>query len=492
MNRYSLKESTLGELASPEKRSIISGPFGSSIGKRFFKDEGVPVIRGNNLSLGISKFKDEGFVFVTEEKADELKSYAVEQDLIFTAVGTIGQVGIIEKGARFEKYVISNKQLRVRFAQDLINPLYAYYWFSSPWIRDLVAKRNVGSTVPLINLTVLKKLPILLPTIRKAQDDIVEILENITSKISLNNRINAELEAMAKTIYDYWFVQFEFPSEALAKDGVPRPYKSSGGEMVWNEKLKREVPKGWENCSLSDIGNVIGGSTPSKAKNEYFTSGGNGISWITPKDLSVRKGKRFISYGEFDVTEAGRKSASLKIMPKGTVLLSSRAPVGYMAIARNPVTTNQGFKSLVPMQGFSTEYVFLTLELYLPAIIKKASGSTFAEISGSTLKAIDIASPPQELIEKFTTTVAPMFAQQEVLEQENQELASLRDWLLPMLMNGQVTCAKASVTKGTEKPSRSLSSADKDLEGLGREKEYVQEGEMGMAAEERLSFHRKQ
>lgn len=331
------------------------------------------------------------------------------------------------------------------------DPYFLFYLFKNLDFKNF----NSGSAQPSLNRNYVYPIKVIAPNVHK-QKEIGSILKNIDSKIELNNRINAELEALAKTIYDYWFVQFDFPISAAqaAEMGKPelagKPYKSSGGAMVWNEQLKREVPKGWGSYPLSEIGNVVGGSTPSKSRKEFFTDGGSGIPWITPKDLSVRKGKRFISCGEYDVTEAGRKSASLKVMPKGTVLLSSRAPVGYMAIAREPVTTNQGFKSLVPVEGFSTEYVFLTVELYLPAIIKKASGSTFAEISASTLKTVEIVAPPQELIEKFTATVAPMFAKQDVLEQENQELASLRDWLLPMLMNGQVTFAEASVTEGEE------------------------------------------
>ncbi len=304
-------------------------------------------------------------------------------------------------------------------------------------------KTSDKSTVPGINRNDLHEVNI--PFIdREFQKPIADFLFQIDTKIDLNTRINTELESMAKLIYDYWFMQFDFPITAAqaAAMGRPelqgKPYKSSGGKMVWNKELKREVPKGWANCSLSDIGQIVGGSTPSTTKKENFTQGGSGIAWITPKDLSMHKGKRFISHGEQDVTEEGRRSASLNIMPKGTVLLTSRAPVGYMAIARGPVTTNQDFKSLIPLKGISTEYVFMTVELYLPAIIKKATGSTFAEISMATLKTIEIASPPNELIEKFTSAVRPLFEKQDVLEKENQELATLRDWLLPMLMNGQV------------------------------------------------------
>ncbi|MFV0554980.1 MAG: restriction endonuclease subunit S [Mangrovibacterium sp.] len=235
---------------------------------------------------------------------------------------------------------------------------------------------------------------------------------------------------MAKTIYDYWFVQFEFPNE----DG--KPYKSSGGKMVWNEKLKKEIPEGWESGKLSDVGDIIGGSTPSKGITDYFSN--KGVAWITPKDLSLNVGNKFISHGEIDVSDFGIKAASLTIMPKGTILLSSRAPIGYLAIARESVTTNQGFKSFVVSDLFSTEFVYYMIKNLIPTIENNATGSTFKEISASTLKSIITYFPSPELISLYTKNALKIFKRQEILEQQSSDLSSLRDWLLPMLMNGQV------------------------------------------------------
>ncbi|MFZ6050752.1 restriction endonuclease subunit S [Flavobacteriales bacterium DA487] len=430
-----------------------------------YSDSEIYFINGNNLENGAIKIT-ENTKTVSEEELEKHHIPLNENTLLISINGTIGELGFYNG----EKVMLGKSAAYLNFKSP-INRFYFYY-FQLPEIQKYFWNVATGSTIKNLSLKSLQDLEVPVPE-EFEWKQISSTLSSLDSKIELNNRINAELEALAKTIYDYWFVQFDFPISAAqaAEMGNPelegKPYKSSGGAMVWNEQLKREVPKGWGNYSLSEIGDIIGGSTPSKAKKEYFTAGGSGIPWITPKDLAGRKGKRFISHGEFDVTEAGRKSASLKIMPKGTVLLSSRAPVGYMAIAKEPVTTNQGFKSLVPNDGFSTEYVFLTVQLYLPAIIKKASGSTFAEISSSTLKTVEIASPPHELIEKFTATVAPMFAQQDVLEQENQELASLRDWLLPMLMNGQVNV-----------------NSDEDSEKKNYEKSDV----VNFAAEERENY----
>ena len=247
---------------------------------------------------------------------------------------------------------------------------------------------------------------------------------------------------MAKTLYDYWFVQFDFPfdfaSGKPAQNG--KPYKSSGGKMVYNPALKREIPAGWKAGTLDDLGQIVGGSTPSTKNPDNFTT--DGTPWITPNDLSDNQGNKFITRGAQDVSDDGLKGASLKKYPAGTVLLSSRAPIGYMAIARYELTTNQGFKSFIPTNGYTTAFIYYTVKNSLNAIIQYASGSTFKEISATVLKTVKISLPDSNVVGQFSNSVEPIFKRQDLLEQENQHLTQLRDWLLPMLMNGQVTVAE--------------------------------------------------
>lgn len=191
----------------------------------------------------------------------------------------------------------------------------------------------------------------------------------------------------------------------------------------------------WAIGTISDLGTVIGGSTPSKSKLEYYTE--TGIAWITPKDLSINKSK-FISHGENDITELGLKNSSATIMPKGTVLFSSRAPIGYIAIAAGEVTTNQGFKSIIPKPEIGTAFVYYFLKHNLPIIEGMASGSTFKEVSGSIMKSVPAVIPDTDTIVKFNDFCAPIFAQQRILEEQNQFLATLRDNLLPKLMSGEI------------------------------------------------------
>lgn len=191
----------------------------------------------------------------------------------------------------------------------------------------------------------------------------------------------------------------------------------------------------WRIGTISDLGAVVGGSTPSKTKPEYYTD--SGIGWITPKDLSINKSK-FISHGENDITELGLKNSSATIMPEGTVLFSSRAPIGYIAIAGGEVTTNQGFKSIVPKPEIGTPFVYFFLKHNLPTIEGMASGSTFKEVSGSTMKNIPAVIADAETLARFNDFCTPIFAQQRILEEQNKALAALRDKLLPKLMSGEI------------------------------------------------------
>ena len=191
----------------------------------------------------------------------------------------------------------------------------------------------------------------------------------------------------------------------------------------------------WHVGTIADLGTVVGGGTPSKAKPEYYSE--DGIAWITPKDLSVDKSK-FISHGETDISELGYRNSSATMMPAGTVLFSSRAPIGYIAITSNEVTTNQGFKSVVPRKEIGTPYVYYFLIHNLPLIESKASGSTFKEVSGSVMKSVEAVIPDSTTLAKFNDFCNPIFELQAKLEDENRNLGTLRDSLLPRLMSGEV------------------------------------------------------
>ena len=198
----------------------------------------------------------------------------------------------------------------------------------------------------------------------------------------------------------------------------------------------------WKMGTISDLGNVVGGGTPSKKVDEYYTD--NGIAWITPKDLSNDKSK-FVAHGETDITELGLAKSSATLMPKGTVLFSSRAPIGYIAIADGQVSTNQGFKSIVPFENVGTAFIYYFLKENLSAIENVASGSTFKEVSGSTMKNFGAVIPDDDTLAEFQRFCTPLFEQQRALEYECRYLAALRDTLLPKLMNGEIDVSEVKI-----------------------------------------------
>ena len=302
------------------------------------------------------------------------------------------------------KCFLTNLSIAVFLNENILLKKYAYYYFTLNNLRYL----DSGSAQSQITINDLSKVKLNLPPL-PTQQKIARVLSSLDDKIELNNKINANLEEQAQAIFKSWFVDFE-------------PF---GGKM----------PVGWKVGKLSEIGTIVGGSTPSKAKKEYYTK--NGISWITPKDLSNDKSK-FISHGETDITELGFKNSSAIKMPNGTVLYSSRAPIGYIAIAKNEVTTNQGFKSVIPNPNVGNAYIYYFLKSNFELIDNMASGSTFKEISGTAMKNVPVLIPDDSNLSAFQSFCDSIFSEQEKLEEENKTLASLRDTLLPKLMNGEI------------------------------------------------------
>ncbi|WP_410989331.1 restriction endonuclease subunit S [Bacillus cereus] len=310
--------------------------------------------------------------------------------------------------------------------KELILSKYLYYLLSQNEFFDNMVQTSKGTKMPRGDKDAIMKYEVKVPP-KAYQKRVVDFLSNIDKKINTNEKIINNLEQLSQTIFKHWFIDFEFQN----KQG--EPYKSSGGEMVESEL--GEIPKEWRAGTIDEIGTVVGGGTPSKKHEEYYTS--SGISWITPKDLSNNK-NIFIYKGAVDITELGLKKGSAQLLPKDTVLFSSRAPIGYIAIAGQDVTTNQGFKSVVPDKGFNNYFIFYLLKAKLPTIEAAAGGSTFKEISGKGLKEIAIIIPLLEIVEEFKNVVEPLFLKINSLERENEILEQLRDTLLPKLLSGEI------------------------------------------------------
>lgn len=379
----------------------------------------VPYQEDKLTYLRITDINDDGSLNFSDLKsvdAEDAEKYILkENDIVFARTGnSTGRSYFYEK--QHGTFVYAGFLIKFSLDPQKVNPrILKYYTHSKPYF-DWVNSFDTGATRGNINAKTYGDLELELPS-RKVQDEIVSILSSLDRKIELNNKINADLEEMAQAIFKNWFVDFE-------------PFKN--GKFVDSELGM--IPEGWKVGRLDEIADVVGGSTPSKAKPEYYTQ--KGIAWLTPKDLSNHPAV-YTSRGEIDITEEGYNSTSTKLMPKGTILFTSRAPIGYISIAQNDICTNQGFKSLVPKKA-GTCFLYCFLKYVTPEIENKSTGSTFKEASGSLMKSLQVLMPEQKVFEDFETIVSPLFARIEFLEKESSRLSLLRDTLLPRLMSGEL------------------------------------------------------
>lgn len=335
-----------------------------------------------------------------------------KHSILYSIDGTIGNIAKY----RGEKCVLGKGACYINCNPEIVESSYLYYQLQSPHFKSYIHLMSTGSTIKHISLKTMRDYVFELPSLED-QRHIASILSSLDRKIELNNKINADLEEMAQAIFKNWFVDFE-------------PFKD--GKFVDSELGM--IPEGWKVGRLDEIADVVGGSTPSKAKPEYYTQ--KGIAWLTPKDLSNHPAV-YTSRGEIDITEEGYNSTSTKLMPKGTILFTSRAPIGYISIAQNDICTNQGFKSLVPKKA-GTCFLYCFLKYVTPEIENKSTGSTFKEASGALMKSLQVIMPEQKVFEDFEEIVCPLFARIESLEKENSRLSLLRDTLLPRLMSGEL------------------------------------------------------
>lgn len=294
---------------------------------------------------------------------------------------------------------------------------FMHYVFT--YIRNSIQNSVTGSIQDNINIDYLSQLDFKVPP-KSYQDKVVGVLGTIDEKIDTNTRICTELEAMAKTLYDYWFTQFDFPN------AEGKPYCSSGGEMVWNDQLKRKIPKGWSAGQLSDIANITMGQSPSG--DTYNENGSGTIFYQGCTDFGTR----------FPVPRV-YTSAPTRFAKAGDILMSVRAPVGTLNIAMEDCCIGRGLAALNSKFG-SQLHLLYTLSGFKQLFdVMDGNGTTFGSITKDTLFEMKVVIPRRDQIKSFEEMVQPIEQKIRVAEQENRELTKLRDWLLPMLMNGQAT-----------------------------------------------------
>ena len=385
---------------------------------------GYPMVRVKDMEEGFLKLNQTAYV--TKEVYEEFtrKHKPQKGDMLFSRVGSYGITTFVDLEEEF--CLGQNTVVLTSYNNKIINNKFLFYMMISNIVKEQIELLVTGSTQKTISMKSIKSIVIPVPSLEE-QEKIADILSSLDNKIELNNEMNKALEEMAQSIFKRWFVNFEFPNE------YGQPYKSSGGDMVESELGM--IPKGWEVKTIADVGEVISGGTPSTKNEDYY--GGN-ISWITPKDLSGYD-RKFISKGERSITELGLQKSSAKLLPKGTVLFSSRAPIGYVAIAEQEVCTNQGFKSIVcNNEIINNNYIYYFLKLNKENIENISSGSTFKEISGIHMKNINIIVPNKKILDKFNQLIISYDNLFSKNYEEIDSLIEIRDSLLPKLMSGNI------------------------------------------------------
>jgi len=305
-------------------------------------------------------------------------------------------------------------------AKEPNHPEFIYYTMFRDLFFEHMMRGSKGTKMPRGDKTQIMdfKIPDVAP---QDQKKIAAVLSALDAKIELNNRINAELEAMAKTLYDYWFVQFDFP------DAKGRPYQSSGGKMVYNSALKRKIPEGWGDGSLWDIADYFNGL----AMQKHRPTGTEALRVIKIKEMN----EGFSASTEF----ASPDIPAQAIVQDGDVLFSWSASLDVKIWSQGIGALNQHIFKVTSAQ-YPKSFYYFELRNYLThfKMMAEKRKTTMGHITQDHLKQSRIVLPPLPLINKVEEAIKPMLTQQQVFEKQTQQLSSLRDWLLPMLMNGQV------------------------------------------------------
>jgi type I restriction enzyme S subunit len=393
--------------------------------------KGVPLIRSQNIRPGRLHFDDTAWV-TQEFHEQNPKSQLKPGDVLITRVGAnAGDVCLVPTGCG-EIHLSS-----AVFARPKANfSRFVELWLRSPFGQQLLKATIVGSVSERINTRDAESIPVPVPPLSELQH-IATTLGALDDKIDLNRRMNETLEAMARAIFKDWFVDF---GPTRAKMEGRAAYFAPEIWALFPDRLDDEgKPEGWTNSTIGQEVDVVGGSTPSTKAPEFW---GGDIAWATPKDLSALNTPVLLST-ERKITNAGLSQIGSGLLPIGTVLLSSRAPIGYMAIAQIPTAVNQGFIAMVCRKRLSNVFVWLWTQANMAAVLQNANGSTFQEISKTNFRPIAVTVARPDVLRAFDETVGPMFNKIVSNDKESRSLVTARDLLLPKLMTGEIRVKEA-------------------------------------------------
>ena len=401
-------KTTLGKIISEGNGKFQTGPFGSQLHASDYVKDGIPCIMPANMKN--NRVDIDNIARISEKDAKRLSKHIVKKgDILYSRRGDITLKTLITD--KEVGYFCGTGCLLIR-AGDKIDSEFLTYLLSTETNKVWIVKQAVGATMPNLNTDILASFPLYIPDL-KTQESIAAVLSALDKKIALNKQINARLEEMAKTLYDYWFVQFDF------LDANGKPYKSSGGEMVFDETLKREIPKGWEVKSLGDWAEIRKGTL------------------ITEKTANTNGDIKVISAGvDFSYYH------DVANRPKNTITISaSGANAGFVNFWREPIFACDCTTITNSVIG-RTLYILNFLKIVQDFIYQQARGSAQPHVYPKDIEGLKIIVPPDLLLKRFGEFVENWNLKIANNEKQNHQLTQLRDFLLPMLMNGQVSVAE--------------------------------------------------
>ncbi|QJR15377.1 restriction endonuclease subunit S [Usitatibacter palustris] len=366
----------------------------------------------------------------------QAKKSICRDDILFSEIRPAnGRWAFIDFNA--EDFVVSTKLMVIRPRTNRVVPRFLYHFLTSAkttgWLQHLAESRS--GTFPQITFDQVAELELELPPLG-AQEGIAKFLDCIDSKIEVSRRMNETLEAMARALFKSWFVDFD-PVRAKAEGrnpNLPTPLAALFPDSFEGSPLG-EIPMGWGVRTIGDLADIVGGSTPSTTEPTYWDGGT--CAWATPKDLAGLSVPVLLDT-ERRITGAGLAQIGSGLLPKGTVLLSSRAPIGYLAIAEVPVAVNQGFVAMRPKAEISNLFLLFWASVAHDEIVSRANGSTFLEISKANFRPIPIVKPSPGVMQAFEHLARPMYERIVECARESRMLTALRDALLPKLISGEL------------------------------------------------------
>lgn len=426
---------TLRDFCRKPNGGIQTGPFGSQLHRADYVDAGVPVIMPTNIQAG--RLVEDGIARVSEAKADELKRHRIRLgDIIFARRGEVDKCAVVTEHE--VNWLCGTGCLLARVDPKLADARYIGYHISLPETRAWLQQNAVGLVMPNLNTGILESIPIRAPS-RIEQEQIANLLASLDAKIDLNREMAVTLEAMARALFKSWFVDFD-PVHAKAErrnTGLPADIAALFPDNLDNGGL----PEGWSHSTVGQLFTVVAGNTPSTKQAEYW---GGPHAWATPKDMSGLPGP-LLTRTERSLTEQGFGACSSGEIPPMSLLMSSRAPVGYLTFNSLPVSINQGIAAFVANK-LSPYYAWAWCHENMKLIKANANGSTFQEISKGVLRTISMIEPSQAVHDVFVAVVETTFSRIVELAEEAASIISLRDELLPKLLTGELRVDDAAAS----------------------------------------------